>query len=70
MTGNNARWKIQITPYLVVELLPSAEIWCVYVTSINDGTQILAFLGIRNNRDFQNSRFFSGNLVNLNPELH
>ena len=37
------RWKILLTPYLVVELSPSAEIWCVYVTSINDGTQILTF---------------------------
>ena len=55
-----SRWKILFTPYLVVELSPSAEIWCVYVTSINDGTQILTFLGIDNNRDFQNSRFFCG----------
>ena len=38
------RWKILFTPYLVLELLPSAEISCVYVTSINDGTQILTFL--------------------------
>ena len=34
------------TPYLVVELSPSAEIRCVYVTSIKDGTQTLTFLGI------------------------
>ena len=43
------------TPYLVVELSPSAEIWCVYVTRFNDGTQILTFLGTDNNHDFQNS---------------
>ena len=47
-----SRWKILFTPYLVVELSPSAKIWCVYVTSISDGTQILTFLGINNNRDF------------------
>ena len=63
-----SRWKILITPYLVVELSPSAEIWCVHVTSINNCTQILTFLGIHNNRDFQNSRFFCGNLIILNPE--
>ena len=73
---HTSRWKILFTPYLVVELSPSAEIWCVcvcmcvYVTSINDGTQILTFLGIHNNRDFLNSRFFCGNLIILNPELH
>ena len=39
-------------PYLVVELSPSAEIWCVHVTSINDGAQILTLLGIHNNRNF------------------
>ena len=65
-----SRWKILFTPYLVVELSPSAEIWCVYVTSINDGTQILTFLGIHNNRYFQNSRFLCGILIILNPELH
>ena len=54
----------------MIELSPSAEIWCVYVTSINDGTQILTFLGIHNNRDFQNSRVFCGKLVILYPELH
>ena len=54
--------KILFNPYLVVELSPSAEFWCVYVTSTNDGTQILTFLGIDNNRDFQNSRFFCGDL--------
>ena len=60
-----SRWKILFTPYLVVELSPSAEIRCVYVTSINDGTQILIFLGIQHNRDFQKSRFFGKNLVIL-----
>ena len=65
-----SRWKILFTPYLVVELSPSAKIWCVYVTSISDGTQILTFLKIDNNHDFQNSRFFCGNLIILNPELH
>ena len=65
-----SRWKILFTPYLVVVLSPSAEIRCVYVTSINDGTQILTFLGIHNNHDFLNSRFFSGDLIILNPELH
>ena len=65
-----SRWKILITPYLVVELSPSAENWCVYVASINDGARILTFLGIHNNRDFQNSRFSCGNLFILNPELH
>ena len=39
-----SRWKILFTQYLVVDLSPSAEIWCVYVESINDGTQILTFL--------------------------
>ena len=53
------------TPYLVVELSPSDEIWHVYVTSINDGTQILTFLGIDNNLNFQKSRFFCGNLIIL-----
>ena len=57
-------------PYLVIELTPSAEIWCVYVICINDGTQILTFLGINNNRDFQSSRFFGGDLNILNSELH
>ena len=57
-----SRWKILFTPYLVVQLSPSAKIRCVYVTSINGGTQILTFLKIHNNRDFQNSRFFCGNL--------
>ena len=65
-----SRWKILFTSYLVVELSPGAEIWCVYATSINDGTQILTFLGIQNKRDFQNSRFFCGNLIIFNPELH
>ena len=65
-----SRWKILFTPYLVVELSPSAENWCVYVTSINDGTQTLTFLGIDNIRDFQNSRIFCGNYNILNPELH
>ena len=65
-----SRWKILFTPYLVVELSSSAEIWCVYVTSIIDGTQILTFLEIHSNRDFQNSRFFCGNWIILNPELH
>ena len=65
-----SRWKILITPYLVVELSPGAEIWCVYVTSINDGTQILTLLGIDNNRDFQKARFFCGNLIISNAELH
>ena len=54
-----SRWKI-FTPYLVVGLSPCAEIWCVLVTSINDGIQILTFLGIHNNRDFLNFRFFVG----------
>ena len=63
------RWKILLTPYLVVELSPSAEIWCVHVTSNNDGTQILTFLKIDNKHDFQNSRFFCGNLIILNSEL-
>ena len=58
------------TEYLVVELSPGVEIQCVYVISINDGTPILTILGIHNNRDFQNSRFFCGNLIILNPELH
>ena len=44
----------------MVELSPSAEIWCVYATNINEGTQILTFLGIDNNRDFQNSRYDPG----------
>ena len=65
-----SRWKILFTPYLVVELSPSAEIWCVYATRINDGTQFLTFLGINNNRYFQNSRSFCGNLIILNPEWH
>ena len=65
-----SRWKKMFTPYLVVELSPSAEIWCVYVTSINDGTQILTFLGIHNIRDFQNSRFFRGDLIISKAELH
>ena len=64
--GRTLRWKILFTPYLVVEVSPSAEIWCVYVTSINDGTQILTFLGIHNSRYFQNSRFLCGNLIILN----
>ena len=61
---------ILFTLYLVVELSPNAETWCVYVTSINDGTQILTFLGIHNKCDFQNSRFFYENLIILSPELH
>ena len=65
-----SRWKILFSPYLVVELSPSAEIRCGYVTSINDGTQILTFLGIHNYRDFQNSLFFCGSLIILTPELH
>ena len=60
---HTSRWKILFTPYLVIELSPSAEIWCAYVTSTNDGTQILTFLGIHNNRDFQNSRFFGGDSI-------
>ena len=48
------------TPYLVVEQSPSAKIWCLHVTSINDGAQILAFPGFNNNRDFQNSIFQRG----------
>ena len=64
-----SRWKILFTPYLVVDLSSSAEIWCVYVSSINGGTQILTFLRIHNNRDFPISRFFDGNLIILNPEL-
>ena len=55
-----SRWKILFTPYLVVDLSPSAEIWYVDVTCFNDGTQILTFLGIHNNRDFLNSRFAVG----------
>ena len=55
-----SRWKMLFTPYLVVELPQIAEIWCAHVTSINDGTQILTFLGIDNNRDFQNSRYDPG----------
>ena len=65
-----SRRKILFTPYLVVELSPNTEIWCVYVTSINDDTQILTFLVIDNNRDFQKSGFFYGNLIILNPEMH
>ena len=65
-----SRWKILFTPHLVVQLSPCAEIRCVYATSINDGTQILTILGIHNNRDFLKSRFFCGNLIILNPELH
>ena len=65
-----SRWKILFTPYLVVELSSIAEIWCVYVTSINDGTRILTFLGIHNIRDLLNSRFLCRNLILLNPELH
>ena len=61
-----SRWEKLFTPYLVVELSPGAEIWCVYVTSINNGNHILTFLGIDNNRNFQNSRFFCGNLTILN----
>ena len=67
---HTSRWKILFTPYLMVEQSPSAEIWCAYVTSINDGTQILIFLWIDNNRDFQNSRFFCGDLIILNHEVH
>ena len=52
-----------------MQLSPRAEIWCMYVTSSNDGTQILAFPGINNNRDFPNSRFFYGDLIVLNSEL-
>ena len=52
------RWKISFTPYLVVELSPSAEIRCMCVTSINDGAQILTFLGIHNNRDFSEFSIF------------
>ena len=65
-----SRWEILFTTYLVVGLSRSAEIWCVYVASINDGTQILTFLGIHNNRYFQNSQFFCGDLYILNPEFH
>ena len=65
-----SRWKILFTPYLVVELSPSAEIWYVHVTGINDGTQIVTFLGIHNNRNFMNSGYLCGNLIILNPELH
>ena len=70
MFVRTSRWKILFTPYLMVELSPSAKIWCVYVTSITDGTRILTFLGIHNNRDFLNSRFFYGDLIILNPQLH
>ena len=66
MFVRTSRWKILNTPYLVIELSPSTEIWYVSVTRINDGTQILTFLGIDSNRDFQNSRFFCGNLIILN----
>ena len=41
MFVHTSHWKILFTPYLVVELSPSAKIWWVSVTSINDGTQIL-----------------------------
>ena len=65
-----SRWKILFTPYLVVELSVKAEIWYMYVTSFNDGTQILTFPGSNNNHDFQNSRFFYGDLIVLNYEWH
>ena len=48
------------TSYFVVELSPRAEIWCVYVTSINDGTHILTFPGINYNRDFRRLDFLWG----------
>ena len=57
------------TPYLVVELSRRAEICCRCATSINDGTQILIFQGINNNREFENSRFFDEGLV-LISEWH
>ena len=60
MFVHTSRWKMLFTPYLVVEQSPSAEICCVYVTSINDGTQILTFLGIHNNGDFLNFDFSVG----------
>ena len=47
----------------MVEQEPSAEIWCINVTSINEGTQVLTCLGIHNNRDFLNSRFLYENLL-------
>ena len=66
MFVRTSRWKILNTPYLVIELSPSTEIWYVCVTRINDGTQILTFLGIDNNRDFQNSRFCSNSSLHCN----
>ena len=54
----------------MVELSPSAEVLCVNVTTTNDGTQILTFLGIHNNGDFLNSRFFCGDLIIFNHDLH
>ena len=36
-------WRKLVTPYLVVELSPRAEIWCMYATSSNDDVQILTF---------------------------
>ena len=53
-----SRWEILFLPYLVVGLSLGTEFGSVYVTRINDGNQILKFLGIDNNCDFQNSRFF------------
>ena len=47
----------------MVEQSPSAEIWRVNVTSINDGAQILTSVGIDSYRDFQKSRFFCGNSI-------
>ena len=66
------------TPYIVAELAQRAEIYCVYVTSINDGAQILTFLGIDNNRDFRNALIAIDlkieinsfqNLKQLNPRI-
>ena len=53
-----SRWNNLFTLYLGVDLLLRAEIWCVYVTSINDGTQILTFPGIDGIHDFHDYRFF------------
>ena len=58
--GVSALLERLFTPYLVVELSTNAEIWRVYATSMYDGTQILTFPGINNNRGFRNSRFFYG----------
>ena len=65
-----SRWNNLFTQYLVVELSLKAEIWCMFVASSNDDVRILTFLGINNNRDFQNSRFFCGDLTVLSSEWH